>query len=91
MTPPERRTDIPRLQVDPGDTLTFQLGFLPTEANLTLVGPDQEPLLYVPLPNKQAISWQVPADLLTANDDVLAALSFRAANGDASYLLWLQS
>jgi hypothetical protein len=88
MLPPGLRTDIPRLQVRPGDTLTFQLGFLPLAANITLVGPDDEPLLYVPLPNNQTISWQVPTDLHTSND-VLAVLFFRAATGDASYLLWL--
>jgi hypothetical protein len=91
MLPPGLRTDIPRLRVRPGDTLAFQLGFLPLDANITFVGPDDEPLLYVPLPNEQAISWQVPTDLLTPNDDALAVLFFRAANGDASYLLWLHS
>lgn len=89
MLPPEQRTDIPRLQVHPGETLTFLLGFLPTDANLTLVGPDHEPLLYIPLPNEQAITWQVPAELLTPNDDVLAVLFLQTANGDASYLVWL--
>lgn len=89
MLPPEQRTDIPRLQVHAGDTLTFQLGFRPTAASLALVTPDHRQLLGVPLPETETISWQVPADLDTPNREMLAMLALGATNGDATYLVWL--
>jgi hypothetical protein len=91
MLPPELRTDIPRLQVDPGATLTFELGFLPTAAGLTLTGAGRTPLLDVRLAAARTISWQVPTGFATPGADVLATLFLRAPNGDASYLVWLHA
>lgn len=56
MVSPQTRDDLPTIEVEQGETVTFHLGFDPAEVTLTLPGSEKKQMS---LPARRDVSWQV--------------------------------
>lgn len=76
MRGPAERDDLPRLEVQPGETLTFHLEFDPTELSLS-ISADGEPR-QMSLPARRNVTWE-------ATRGGVISLVPRRGGSDASY------